>query len=370
MKKILIIDNIPTPYAIHRFNAIHKVLGDKLLVYFQAGGDLNRHWKQFPKIHFKYLILKDTPLRVMGKDVHTFHINGEIFQFLEKEKLHLQRVFIRGWDSVTYWYVALFCWINGIKYTLWSGSTMIERSWRRTLFYPVTRLIVAGADNYLAYGTRAAEYLTMLGADQNKIKVFYNSVDSDFFSAASKKLRGKRAQLRKRYHLPADAFVFLYIGQLIERKGLLDLLYAFSRFHRKYHDSVLLCIGSGPLEKVLVASGVFHVSHLEYRQVPTAYALADVVILPSHEEVWGLVINESLASGIPVIASTNVGAYPDLIEGSNFSRGFKAGDSQQLYRCMQDLYKSNKKSTALSLQMAVQKANAEKQAQHIFSRYA
>lgn len=334
-KKVLIIDNILTPYIIARYNAINTVLKGELEVWFQAKTDINRHWKDFPPIKFSYSFLEDRPIRIIGTDVATFHVNLGVIDLLNRKQNQYKEVIICGWDSFTYWYTVFYCKLKHIPLTLWAGSTEYEKSWRRTVFMPIILLIVHSADAYFAYGTRAKKFLMQLGAQVSKIKIFINSVDIQYFVVQAKKYKNKKVALKKNFGIKNNDFVFLYNGQLIERKGILDLIEAFKKLHAVYGNTCLLIVGSGPLSESITPDGAIHVvGHVEYSELPKYYAIADALILPSHEEVWGLVVNESLASGVPVIVSHVVGAAADLVRQGKNGYIFEAGNVGQLLLSM------------------------------------
>ena len=119
--------------------------------------------------------------------------------------------------------------------------------------------------------------------------------------------------------------VLVYCGQFIERKGLRYLLDAFAMVKREYEDVALALIGYGPQRSTLLertarlgVSDVHIVDHVEVHEMPAMYALADIFVLPSLEETWGLVANEAMACGLPVILTDRVGSSVDLVrDGQN-----------------------------------------------------
>jgi len=202
---------------------------------------------------------------------------------------------------------------------------------------PVIKWIVSGASEYIAYGSRAQRFLERLGANKSKISQFINSVDVDFFVSQSNALRPKREQFRKKLGFKADDFVYLFVGQLIERKGVRELVKAFSEIKDK--NKKLLIIGSGKLDYLFeqFENNVIHLNHLEYHQLPEYYVASDCLILPSKEEVWGLVVNEALACGTPVLASTAVGAAEDLIKEGKTGLIYNLDNNQGLIKAMMNM---------------------------------
>lgn len=314
-KITIIVDNIITPYGVSRYNEINKFLDGRFEVWFQAKTERDRNWKEFPQIYFKYRFLSN---------FLSIPINFEIFKLMGDYKYKIKRVVCCGWDSLTYLYIFWFCKRNKVRCTLWSGSTAFEKTWRRSLFLPITKLIISWADDYIAYGRRAKEYLISLGAKHNKIKIFLNSIDVDYYQKESSRLKYTRTELRKKYNIQYKDKVIIYIGQLIERKGIKELVAAFANIARKRSDLTLILVGDGRLREDIaqIISGISWakiqlVDFIQYSQLPELYAVSDVLILPSKQEVWGLVVNEALASNLPVIVSQFAGCSRDLVTEDN-----------------------------------------------------
>ena len=298
----IIIDNIITPYEIARYNEINKVLKGRLEVWFQKG-------TYYPEILFKYRILSKNPIMntIFLKEFRSFN--------------KIERIICCGWDSFVYLYAFLFSKINKIRFTIWSGSTIYEHSFLRNIFHPLIKFIVSHSDDYIVYGTRAKEYLVKLGAEKQKIKIFLNSVDVEYFRQKVFKLRKSKNKLFNKYGLDRNDTVFAFIGQLIDRKGIIELLNGFSIASMKNKNISLLIAGEGKLKNEINDFIKEHakikiklLGYLDYNRLPEVYAMSDALILPSKQEVWGLVVNEALASGIPVIVSRFAGSSVDLID--------------------------------------------------------
>jgi glycosyltransferase involved in cell wall biosynthesis len=112
----------------------------------------------------------------------------------------------------------------------------------------------------------------------------------------------------------------LYCGQLIERKGLLPLLEAFTRLARDCPAAELMLVGSGPLEPRLKAviphdlqGRILFAGFQQVAALPQFFADSDVVVLPSLHDGWGVVVNQALGAGLPIVCTTAVGAARDLV---------------------------------------------------------
>ena len=233
-------------------------------------------------------------------------------------------------------------WIKKKRITLWSGSTINEKSWRRNLTKPMVKFFVKISTDFIAYGTRAKEYLIKLGANERKIKIFLNDVNKKYFQAQSKKITKQKKKLREKYGVVTEKNL-LFVGQLIERKGVLDLLGAYKIFKKTHPKWGLIIVGYGQLEgkikkiiKKEKLKDVCCLGFIEQYDLPEIYAVSNTLVLPSHEEVWGLVVNEALYSGLKVVVSNKCGCVPDLFT-DNPQKGsvFEPGDDKGLLQALE-----------------------------------
>jgi glycosyltransferase involved in cell wall biosynthesis len=315
--RVLLIHNFLTPYRVplfaelaRRFDLEVWILGDVRRI---------REWEgKAPEEAFCWRALPHVSLPAGSRDYRIL-LNPTLPRELGG---HAHDALICcGWDTPASFYAAWRARRAGTPLVVWSGSTAGEPSWRRTLAgWPVRRL-VRSADAWLAYGTRAKAYLESLGADGGRVFCAYNTVETEAFAEKSRDAAGRLEAIKEAYGVKSR-FVVLYCGQLIERKGLGDLIPAFARFAEGRDDVALLVAGSGPREEAFrklasregAGDRVVFSGFVPREDLPGVYAAADLMALPSREEVWGLVINEALACGVPVLTTENVGASEDLIE--------------------------------------------------------
>jgi len=148
-----------------------------------------------------------------------------------------------------------------------------------------------------------------------------NTIDMVYFQSKVVEYRNKETFIKERKKYPK--YLLLYVGQLIKRKGIIQVLKALDNLSDS--EVGLMIVGSGPEENNMKnfceeenIKNVFFEGFRQQEELVKYYALADIFILPSFEEVWGLVINEALASGLYVLSSKYAGASYDLIkEGWN-----------------------------------------------------
>jgi len=199
------------------------------------------------------------------------------------------------------------------------------------------RLLLRGAyDGAICAGTRSRDYLISLGFDDRKMWNGFDAVDSDHFAAGATEARSNPSTHRERLGLPPE--YALCVARHSPEKDIDSLLQACSRVFRDRTSCSLVLCGTGPLtenlrlsaERLGIADRVRFVGWTSYNELPFYYGLASVTVLPSISEPWGLVVNESLACGTPVIASDVCGCVPELIRRGISGYTFPAGDSAEL----------------------------------------
>ena len=317
VKNILIITNIISPYRIPLFNYISSQKDIKFKVVALAELEENRNWEvKKDYIRFNYEILPGWHWFIWGKKREiAIHLNRGIFRRLLEYKPDV--IITSGYDDLAYWQAFLYCKIFGKKFILWNGTTLLSAGSIKGIRGILKKIIICGTDRYIAYGTKAKEYLEYFEAEGDKIYTGTNTLDMEYFQIRVKEYRNKDSFLIKRKQFPK--YLLLFVGQLIKRKGILQILKALECL--KDSEIGLLIVGSGPEENSLrdfckekKLNNVFFEGFRQQNELPKYYALADVFVLPSFEEVWGLVVNEALASGLYILCSKYAGAAYDLIE--------------------------------------------------------
>lgn len=187
---------------------------------------------------------------------------------------------------------------------------------------------------YLVNGSETKKYLESLNIKREKIHITGMSADSAGLANAIrdldhdadyellKELKEKKEKVIV-YSCSLRPLIYLFIGQIVERKGISFLLNAWEKHIKVYPNDILLLVGKGDLlerfqklyadEKSIVFTG-----RVNYSDIYKYYAVADVFINPTVEDNWSLVIPEAMACGLPVATSIYNGCHVELIkEGVN-----------------------------------------------------
>ncbi|MFY7829673.1 MAG: glycosyltransferase family 4 protein [Flectobacillus sp.] len=227
---------------------------------------------------------------------------------------------ITGYYDLAFWVVLFYCKLNGIKTILSNESTAGDHQ-RKGFKEKLKAFFVRQFDGFFNFGTLSAKYMTELGARPHQLLVNKNCVDNQSIRSIYKNAYLNREQSQINQNLHQHNFIF--VGRLIPFKNLPVLMEAFQEAlaQTKARNWGLILLGDGEqkveLEKIVSENGFKQITFLPsvgWKEVPTYLALADVLVLPSYSEPWGLVVNEAMACGMPVIVSERCGCAPDLVQ--------------------------------------------------------
>lgn len=314
--KIVILHNIISPYKTLLFNELFEICSN-LKVLYMAETENNREW-DFKRDDFKF------PYEVMFKG----QLNRVGFlKILNKTwgKLNLlnpEVLIVGGYSYAAYWAGFFWAKLNRRKIILWSASHEEDRG-RFFLKEKFKSVLVKRCDAANVYGERNKDYLVKLGMKEDRIFIKGNTTNNDFYCGETMKLKAKREVLCEQFGIPTHNF--LYVGRFSQEKNLLCLLEAFKKLETKDFNWGLIFVGNGPQKeeienyiKKCSMKNVYMPGFKQKDEIPQYLAVSDVFILPSISEPWGLVVNEAMAAGLPVLVSKRCGCYPDLInEGVN-----------------------------------------------------
>ena len=217
-------------------------------------------------------------------------------------------------------------------------------AWKLRLRDAVLSVAYRFVDGFLAVGSANREYYRSLGIPEDRIRLVPYAVDNARFMDASRLPPDARSAVRRRLGLGEEQPVVLYASKLTRRKHPEDLVKAMKRLAVDGVRASLLLVGTGDLEeelRSLVASldvpDVVFGGFVNQSELPAVLAASDVLVLPSENEPWGLVVNEGMCAGLAVVVADGVGCAPDLVhEGVNGSL-VKTGDVDALARALRPI---------------------------------
>jgi glycosyltransferase involved in cell wall biosynthesis len=201
------------------------------------------------------------------------------------------------------------------KFIFWHSMWYTPQTLFRRLSMPVIKWIFNYSDAIVVYGEHGKKYLESQGVEPRKIFIAWQSVDSELFD---KPVPSETLSTIREAHGMIAKKVILFVGRFVEEKGVSYLIEAVAKL--KNERICLMLIGEGPLrgalEKQCVESGLgcfVFIGKVPNSELYKYYALANVFVLPSittreFKEPWGLVVNEAMNQGTPVVVTDAVGA--------------------------------------------------------------
>jgi glycosyltransferase involved in cell wall biosynthesis len=245
-------------------------------------------------------------------------------------------VVLAGYDRPEYIIQAVLLWLRGIPRAVFCDSTAFDqqRTWRKTI---VKRAVLRLFSSVFCYGRRSGDYMAGLGVARARLVTDCQAaaLPLDYDASAIPAARIRAAP-------KGDHPLFLYVGRLSSEKQVDVLLTAFASVRAALPEARLRIVGGGPLEASLqsLAATLGCEASVEFTGGQSGQALyanyleATALILPGRSEPWGLVVNEALHHGCPVIVSNRCGCVPELVEDSVCGLVVEAGDVAGLSAAM------------------------------------
>jgi glycosyltransferase involved in cell wall biosynthesis len=219
-----------------------------------------------------------------------------------------------------------------------------RQKWKRWVRDSVLSVGYRFVDGFLAIGSANRAYYRALGVPDSKIFDVPYTVDNERFISAAALTPEQRLEVRKKYGVPAGKPVVLYASKFMRRKHPDDVIRAVASLEKKGEGVTLLMVGTGEMEQELRAQAaalgmdnVVFAGFINQSELPSIYAASDIFVLPAEDEPWGLIVNEVMCAGVPVVAADEVGCVRDLVQDGVNGYHMKAGDVGSLAKALQTL---------------------------------
>jgi glycosyltransferase involved in cell wall biosynthesis len=272
---------------------------------------------------------------------------------------------VNGWHLKSYWQASKACRAAGVPVLVRGDSHLsTSRSWIKRVAMEFThRWLIRQFDGFLAVGKRNRTYLEHFGASPERIFSVPHFVDNSWFAEKASEARGRRTAVRMSWGACESTFVALFVGKFQAIKRPLDLLRALAYLNEQHTPAskqrlLAVFVGAGALEGELHAEAkklnvdAHFAGFKNQGELPSCYVAADVLVLPSVCETWGLVVNEAMACGLPAIVSDTVGCETDLIDAFQTGLVFPVGDTTTLANRIAELKSLNATGYNFSVALA------------------
>jgi len=232
-------------------------------------------------------------------------------------------VVIMSWMNPTWWLAFIACMRFDIPLFLMTDANVnaenLKSAWKALVkrfvlgkfFFPFT-------SGFLCAGTSNRRLYEFYGVPVRKLFPFVYSWGYSPVRTEAKRLLNRKMALRTKHNLPLDAIIVLYCGRFSAEKGSVELINAFKMVPQS--NKALVLVGNGVLMGQMKAlldpedlESVYFMGFQNRNEIDEFYELADILVLPSRKETWGMVVNEGLCFSLPVIVSDQVGSGADLV---------------------------------------------------------
>ena len=301
--RVAIITNMPAPYRVPSWNEVARELGDDFLVIFCCRREPNRQW-DVPPILFRHVFLKENfSEKSPGNYVHN---NKDVWRHLNAFS---PDVVITGGFNPTMLYAIAYTMVKRKKHIPVSDAWEMAEKHLSSLHMGLRKFVYRFSHAFIACSRKGKAYFESFGLSKESVFVSHLAISN-----------GKGLPIKPFGERPYD---LLFSGQFIERKQPLFFVQVARALKNKKQNLKVLVLGSGPLEGAMIGS--LEDAGIDYdfpgfaRQeaLPGYYAAAKIFLFPTQYDAWGVVANESMIMGTPVITTPNAGCADELVIHDN-----------------------------------------------------
>ncbi len=307
--KILFLTNVPAPYRVSFFNELGKLCQLTVAFCGKFSSDRNSAWQNVLFTHF-------TPVWMNGFQLKAGHFFcPHVYKLFHQE---WDQIILGGYTSPTYMLAIEYMRLKKIPFYLEVDGGLIRAD--NKLKFKLKKHFISAASGWFSSGKETTKYLTHYGANPAKIYEypFTSLMEKDILPGIP---TDEQKQLVRKELGITEEKVLISVGQFIHRKGYDLLLQAANHLPK---DIGIYIIGDKPtaeylaLQKELNLTQVHFVGFQSKEKLQKWYQAADVFVLPTREDIWGLVINEAMGQGLPIITTDKCVAGLELVKkGAN-----------------------------------------------------
>lgn len=303
--KILFLTNIPSPYRVNFFNELGK--NCDLTVLFEKAFSTGRDdlWKQYSFYNFTGIIMNG---------ISTGIDNALCVRVIKYLKMKWDKIICANVATPTGMLVLQYMKIFRIPYWI-EGDGGFPKS-GKGLKEKIKKYLISGAEGYFSTGANHDNYYLTYGARKERIYRYpFTSLSENDLKSAEARVKSDKESMRKKLNIVEDKIV-LSVGQFIHRKAFDVLIDAASRIS----DVGIYIVGGEPTEEYisqvekLKLKNIHFVGFKTKAELAEYYISADVFAMPTREDIWGLVVNEALSYGLPVVSSDKCVAALEIIK--------------------------------------------------------
>lgn len=322
--KIIWFCNVPAPYRIDFFNEISKKCDLEVFFEREIAKDRNTKWFANKPKEFKYTFLKSLGFKTDSG------ISLNQFKYIFKNKKNI--IIIGNYSTPIGMLSILFMKILKIKFLINADGGFIKEKENIFMKY-VKKSLISSADSWISSGEYTSKYFIHYGAKKEKIfKYNFTSIfKGEILNQSISK--EKKSEIKRRLRIN-ERKVIISVGRIIPEKGFVTLLEAMKEVSDEYG---LYIVGGSPSKDIIdfygssgIPSNIHFIDFLSKEELIEYYKSANLFVLPTKGDVWGLVVNEAMSNGLPIITSDKCIAGLELVKENKNGDIFTVDNSSLL----------------------------------------
>lgn len=327
--RTLLLTNTAAPYRLPLFDALGEQM--ELIVYSCQSSPPDRRWRpDLESEHVRFVQLSHRTRQLFGMGPAWIWNSGLRARLREEQfDVYISGENVLAAPSVLV--VQSAARREGKPFILWSGAIdtpYASGNWLSNLY---RRWLYRRTDAFVAYGKRAKAFLVKRGALPDRISTGTQVIAPGWIWQVPGDKRGLDLE---------GQTVVLYVGYLVPRKGVADLIHAYQRVHRS--NTTLVIVGDGPKKAELKAiaksdADIRFTGYLESEAKWRYYASADLFVLPTYHDPWPQVINEAMYFGLPIITTDRDGSAHEVVRDGDNGLIIPADDVSALAEALEHL---------------------------------
>ena len=304
-QRILYLTNIPSPYRVEFFNELTKYMDVTVAFELRNAKNRDEAWQRGENYKFKAVFMK--PLITRTESAYC----PEVFKLLTEFKNDI--IVVGGYATPTGMAAILYLKANKIHFYLNCDGGFISDD--SLLKKKIKTFFIGSANYYLSTGVGADKYLVYYGAKKERIYHYSFSSLREEDIEVTAKIKEEKLKLRNLLGICEEKMV-VFVGSFIHRKGIDILLKAC----KDLEDTAVVLVGGSDISAYTdIVSGklkehIYPVGFKNKEEIKKYYQAADLMVLPTREDIWGLVVNEAMAQGLPIVTTNRCLAGLSLVE--------------------------------------------------------
>jgi glycosyltransferase involved in cell wall biosynthesis len=252
---------------------------------------------------------------------------------------------LAGWGHWVVRLAIISCKLRSVPFSVESDSPLLPdlsglREALKRWLYPLWMSWISFA---IPGGSRQAAFFRYYGVPEDKIVISHMTIDTEKIRQTSSL---SKSEFRSAHRIPADQVLFTFVGRLLAQKGIDTLVEAFEKIQAESPSTALAVVGDGPERAIVEQAAAKYPGRIWIAGRQTSAGVvawlraSDVFVLPSRDEHWGLVVNEAMTCGLPVVVSDACGCVDDLVVTGQNGVVFPVENAAKLAEAMTQLSRS------------------------------